>query len=177
MRLRATGLAAALLCSNSLGGAPPAHAFSVVNYDWWDFYGYGCFSQTCWVTWVSLSVSSLPQYGDCVGSGGGYTACTFRLNCQTEGWGSKDFTLQCVDRPASVCRGEDRVPLEDCRHESYGSFVVARDTCRDVAVTATGRSPVDSIAVSHQVRLCVDREGPYTKALVNYQPKPTVDLP
>lgn len=177
MRLRTAAAMAALTGSIVLSGAPPAHAFSVVNYDWWDFYGYGCLSGTCWVSWVSMSIQSLPQYGDCTSGQGGYSACRFRLNCQTEGWGLRDYVLDCADYPQRVCLGEDQVPVEDCRHESYGSFVIARDTCRDVAVTATARSLAEAMPVSHQVRLCVDRDGPYTEPLVNYQPVSRIELP
>jgi hypothetical protein len=61
--------------------------------------------------------------------------------------------------------------------ESYGEFTLAAETCRDVAMTVTSRSPVDSLVLSHPVRLCVSSEGPSYEGLPYYWPATRIDVP
>jgi hypothetical protein len=82
-----TALAVGML---AVGTAAPARAdggITVVNQHWYDVYGAGCLTQTCYVSWVDLYMFSHPWQGDCAGSQGHYTACTVEFSCQTSGWG------------------------------------------------------------------------------------------
>lgn len=126
---------------------------------------------------MSLSIYSQPQFGACASRPHGYASCEFTYYCQTEGWGVLEYDLDCADFPRAVCTGVEYVPTSDCRLESYGTIVVAAGDCRDVTMTVTARSFADAMPLSHQVRLCVDADGPYLEQLVNYQPQPRLDLP
>lgn len=180
-------LAAVAVLGLSVLGATPARAYTAVAHNWWDFHGHGCLSQTCWVSWLSVSVYSNPGYGDCAGTDGAYTSCAFEVYCQTEGWASGAYDLDCADQPRRTCPVEVKpkddpefsisVGIADCRLESWGDVTVATGTCQDVPVTVTARSAVDSLPMTYAVRLCVTGSGPSLTALPYAEPEPRVDVP
>ncbi len=162
-------VAAVMAFGVTVPAATPAHAYSVAMYYRSDGY-HDCLSQTCWISWTSLSAYSHPGYGSCEGPGGSYTSCTFEVSCQTEGWGATSYDLACDDQPPQTCPHtvELNDPLDgplwptikDCRLESYGTVVVPVGTCRDFHARVTTRSPLDAVSILWGFRMCTDHQGP-----------------
>lgn len=186
MRVRGWAAAVATFGVTVLGGTP-AQAFTAVQHDWWDFEGYDCLSQACWIHWISVSVYSDPRFGDCAGTDGAYTSCTFSVYCQTEGWASKAYDLECDAQPPTTCPvtvepqedpfRPDWGPVEECRLESYGHVVVPAGSCQDIVVRLTARSAVDSVPLTYRARLCTSGNGPSLVALPYDSPQWRIDVP
>ena len=180
-------LAAVAVLGLSVLGAAPARAAHGVHHNWWDFHGHSCLSQTCWVTWLAVSAYSMPSFGDCAGSAGAFTACSFSLSCETEGWASGAYDLDCGHEPRQTCPFEVRpkddpeysisVGIADCRLDVHTAVVVPAGSCQDFPVTVTARSAVDSLPMTYAVRLCVTGSGPSLTELPYAEPEPRVDVP
>ncbi len=168
MNVRRRALTALAFGMLTAGSAAPARAggITIVNQHWYDFYGAGCLTQTCYVSWVSLSLFSHPWHGDCAETQGRYTACTVEFTCQTSGWGLTGNAIDCSPVPSNSCAFQ----VEDCYLYSGGALTIAAGGCADFTVTARATSQVDAVALGHSIGVCV---SPATGPYVTYGNSPT----